>query len=71
MHAPGTFASAKVPFANILGQTHAVTLSMFMFGGLLWKLGHIILERKWHETTLGLWCICGGGLLTCVLLAML
>jgi hypothetical protein len=68
LHSPNIADAYKAPFSHFLGQTNAVAFSMIVFGLVVWKIGQTIVDKKWHETTLGLWCISLGSLMACMLL---
>jgi hypothetical protein len=47
----------KAPFSNVLGPHMAVAVSMVAFGGVLLKVGQMVVDNKVHETLVGQACI--------------
>jgi hypothetical protein len=56
LHAP-VASYWKAPFSNVLGPRMAVAVSMLAFGGVLLKVGQIVVDNKVHETLVGQVCI--------------
>jgi len=46
--------SYAAPWAETIGHHNAVALTMIPAGFALWALGGLIVEKRWHESTVGL-----------------